>query len=78
MVMSEQSTDGKREGARIFGVMFQLLAVASIIATLYAMAKVAKLGTELGIKNTNDPLLWIVPAIGIFIACVLIGMGYAL
>jgi hypothetical protein len=78
MVMSEQTTDGKRDGARTLGVIFQLLAVASIIATLYAMAKVADLGTALGINNTKDPLLWIVLAIGIFMTCMFIGMGYAL
>jgi len=75
MVMSEQTTDGKRDGARTLGVMFQLLAVASIIATLYAMAKVADLGTAIGINNTKDPLLWIVLAIGIFMTCMFIGMG---
>ena len=76
--MSEQSSDGKRDGARIFGVIFQFLAVGSIIATLYALARIASLGTALGVTNTNDPLLWIVLASGIFVTCVFIGMGYAL
>ena len=78
MVMSEQKTDAKRDGARIYGVIFQFLAIASIIATLYAMGKIANLGNALGVNPTNDPLIWVVLASGIFITCVFIGMGYAL
>lgn len=78
MVMSEQSSDGKRDGARIFGVIFQFLAIGSIIATLYALARIASLGTALGVSNTNDPLIWIVLASGVFVTCVFLGMGYAL
>lgn len=76
--MSERTTDSKREGARIFGGIFQLLAVASIASTVVAMGNVAHLGDAFGVNPTNDPLTWVVLASGIFITSVFIGMGYAL
>ena len=78
MVMSEQTGDSKRDGARIFGSIFQFLAFVSIFFTLYAMARIANLGNAFGINPANDPLIWFVLASGIFVTCVFIGMGYAL
>jgi hypothetical protein len=78
MVMSERTSNDKRAGARGFGVIFQLLAVASLVGTLVAMAYVANLGTQIGINGTKDPLTWIVLASGLFVTCVLTGIGYIL
>ena len=78
MVMSEQTSDNKRAGARVFGVIFQVLAVASLAGTLVVMAYVANLGTQIGINGTRDPLTWIVLASGLFVTCVLTGIGYIL
>ena len=78
MVMSEQTGDAKRDGARIFGVIFQFLAFVSIVATLFAMARIASLGNAFGVDPTNDPLIWFVLASGIFVTCVFMGIGYTL
>jgi hypothetical protein len=78
MVMSELTNDSKRDGARIFGVIFQFLAFVSIAVTLYAMARIANLGNAFGVNPSNDPLIWFVLASGIFVTCVFMGMGYTL
>jgi len=78
MAMSELTSDAKRGGARVFGIIFQFLAVAALVGTLAAMAYVAHLGTDIGIDGTKDPLTWIVLASGLFVTCVLAGLGYIL
>ena len=78
MAMSEDTGDAKRAGARILGVIFQLLAVAAMVGTMAATAYVANLGTQIGIDGTKDPVTWIVLASGLFMTCVLAGLGYIL
>ena len=78
MVMSERTSDAKRDGARIFGVIFHFLAALSLAGTLIATLKVAQLGSTIGIGGAKDPLAWIVFVSGLFATCVLAGFGFAL
>ena len=78
MMMSEQTREAKRGGARVFGAIFQILAVISLVGTVAAVAVVAHLGTEIGIDGTTDPATWIILASGLFMTCVLAGLGYIL
>src|ERR1039458_9429567 len=78
MAMSELTSDAKRGGARFFGIIFQFLAVGALFGTLAITAYVTHLGTEIGINGTRDPLTWIVLVSGLFVTCVLAGLGYIL
>jgi len=70
--------DSKRAGARAFGVIFQLLALAIIVGTCVAADVVAHTGTSVGINGSRDPIVWAIIASGLFAACVLAGFGYVL
>jgi hypothetical protein len=78
MSMSEITREAKRGGARVFGIVFQFLAVIALFATVVVAFKVANLGTQIGIDGTKDPLVWIVLVSGAFVTCVLAGFGYTL
>jgi hypothetical protein len=78
MTMSERTGDAKRDGARVFGVIFQVLASLSLVGTLIATVKVVNLGADAGIDKTHDPFAWIVLVSGLFVTCVLTGIGYIL
>ena len=76
--MSEDTQKAKRAGARIFGSIFQFLAVFALLGTIWATAEVASLGSQIGIDGTKDPATWIVLVSGLFVSCVLAGFGYTL
>lgn len=76
--MTQQKMDNKRAGARAFGIIFQCLALVTILGTLIAVANVAHKGQSVGITNNHDADIWIISASGLFAACVLAGIGYVL
>jgi hypothetical protein len=77
-MMSEPTREVKYAGARVFGIVFQFLAVIALFATVAVALKVANVGTQIGINGTKDPLVWIVLVSGAFVTCVLAGFGYTL
>jgi hypothetical protein len=76
--MSEATQEAKRAGARIFGVLFQIMAVLTLFCTFYAAFIVTNLGSQFGIAGSKDPATWIILASGLFASCVLAGIGYTL
>ena len=78
MAMSERTMDAKYAGARFFGVLFQLLAVVTLLGTLFATAEIANLGNRIQISGAIDPVAGIVFVSGLFASCVLAGLGYTL
>lgn len=78
MAMSEATRVNKRAGARILGVIFQVLALLSLIGTILATAAVIKLGIFFNIAGSNNVPAWITFLIGLFVTCVLGGLGYTL
>jgi hypothetical protein len=78
MPMSDTSSGALRSGARVFGVIFQFLAFLILAGTLVGSIIVARLGQQIGFNRSNDPLVWIILASGLFATCVLAGFGYVL
>jgi hypothetical protein len=78
MTMSARSSAALRDNARLFGVIFETLAVLSFFGTLIATEKVANLGSQLGIGAVNDPASWFVFVGGLFASLMLAGIGFAL
>ena len=78
MTMGELTRESKRAGARLFGVVFQILSVVAILGTAYATAQVANIGTQIGIGTSHDQAVWFVLVGGLFISFVLMGFGYTL
>ena len=78
MAMSEATRDNKRAGARILGVIFQVLALITFLGTALATVAVVKLGLFFGITGSNNVPAWITFGIGLFVSCVLAGLGYTL
>jgi len=76
--MSSQTMEVKRAGARVFGIIFQLLALLVIVGTFVTADKVAHSGSNVGVDVAHDPFVWAVVASGLFAACVLAGFSYVL
>jgi len=78
MAMSQAVSESKRAGARTFGVLFQVLAVISFIATLYVTLNIVNLGWQFGVGGPTDLVAWAAFATGLFVSSVLAGIGYTL
>ena len=78
MSMSARVQQEKRAGARFFGVVFQFLAVLTLIGTFIAAVVVDRVGLEFGIQGSNNFAMWMVIASGLFVTSVLAGFGYTL
>jgi len=78
MSMSARVQQDKRAGARFFGAVFQFLAVLTFIGTVIAAVVVDRVGSEFGIRGSNNFAMWMVLASGLFVTSVLAGFGYTL
>lgn len=76
--MNARTNEGTRANARFYGITFHCLAILTICATLFAAAKVAKAGSDLGVQPSNDPAPWVILVVGILAALLLTGFGSAL
>jgi hypothetical protein len=78
VTMSAQTMASKRAGARVFGIIFQLVSLLVILGSCVAADIVAHLGTSVGVNSSHDPIVWTIIAAGLFAASVLAGFGYVL
>jgi hypothetical protein len=76
--MKEHVQESKRSGAEFFGGLLQLLATLTLVGTLVAVVNVNHFASEFGIGVSNDPAIWIILVVGLFISSTLAGIGYAL
>ena len=78
MTMSKETAMAKRSGARTLGIAFQILSAATLVGPFIRALNVAHLGTTIGVRSSQDPVVWGIVASGVFAALVLAGIGYAL
>jgi len=62
----------------MLGLIFQALAIASVVLTLVAANVVARAGDQIGINGAHDPLTWFVLGAGVFVALMFTGVGHIL
>ena len=58
--MNEGTSEGIRANSRVVGTAFQALAILTFCGTIILTAKVANIGSEVGVQPSNDPAPWIV------------------
>ncbi len=67
-----------RSSARVVGIIFQTLAIATVALTLVGVNEVSHAGDQIGINGARDPFTWFVLIAGIFVALMFTGVGHIL
>lgn len=78
MVISSRNGEALRENSRSLGLVFQVLSVLSIAATLYATVRIHSVGSQYQIGSIAYPIAWFVFLGGLFTSLVLAGFGHVL
>ena len=78
MPMPARRREALRFNAQRLGTIFQLLAVATLLVTIWTFLKVLSLGSQIGINGVHNPAAWMVLAGGLFATLTLTGFGTAL
>jgi hypothetical protein len=78
VALSQRNSEELRGNVRFLGLLFQILAVLSLVATAFTALKVSQVETQVGFRTTSNPAILFIVLGGIMAALIFTAIGHGL
>lgn len=78
MAISQKRGEALRDNSRMLSILFQVLAVLSLVATAITAITVARVGSQVGVPAKGDPVILFIILGGVASALIFTSIGHVL